>query len=94
MRTIDISSVNLSLMQPKKRMRTVKPHVEQPTPKAKKTERVAKEVVTKPEIDSLLNGRENAKDKKETAIQQDKHQRIVEIARKRREAKNAEEAKE
>lgn len=68
--------------------------VAQPTPKAKATERVAEEEAPTPETESLPKGAGEAKEKKETAIQQDKLQHIAERARKRREAKVAEEAAE
>lgn len=94
MRSIDISSVNLSLPKAKRRRRIVVQPVAQPTPKVKATERVAEEEVLTSETESLPKGAEEAKEKKETTSQQDKLHRIAERARKRREAKAAEEAAE
>ena len=94
MRSIDISSVNLSLSKTKNRRRVVVQPVAQITPNAKATERVAEEEVPTPETESLTKGSEEAKEKKETASQQDKLHRISERDRKRREAKAAEEAAE
>lgn len=94
MRSIYISSVNLSLPKATKRRRTAVQPVAQITPKEKATERVAEEEVLTPETESLSKGAEEVNEKKETASQQDKLQRIAERARKRREAKAAEEAAE
>lgn len=94
MRSISISSVNLSLPKAKNRRRIVVQPVAQPTPKAKATERVAEEEVPTPETESLPQGVEEEKEKKETASQQEKLHRIAERVRKRREAKAAEEAVE
>lgn len=94
MRAIDTSSVNLSLPKAKYWRGVEVLPVAQPTPKAKAKERVAEEEVPTPETESLPKGAEEEKEKKETARQQDKLQRIAEMARKRREAKAAEEAAE
>ena len=84
MNSIAISSINLSLPRAKQHKRVVTQAMEQPIPKD----------VPKMETDSLTNGVEEVKENQETASQQDKLQRIAERARKRREAKAAEEAAE
>ena len=94
MRSIDISSVNLSLPKAKRRRRIVVQPVAQPTPKVKATERVVEEEVPTPETESLPKGAEEAKENQETASRQDKILRIAERVRKRREAKATEEAAE
>ena len=94
MRSIDISSVNLSLPKAKNRRRVVVQPVAHPTPKTKAIDRVAEEEVPTPETESLPKGAEESNEKKKTASQQEKLHRIAERVRKRREAKAVEEAAE